>query len=512
MLKQELSNSQFKMWLITGGVILTITAFLVFLKNVAFTGNSPGRFISFQDVLPYVIPSIFVIGLFAGVYYCAYKELVERSILFALGAVGAVVAGTLLNFYDLTKAWNVLYERLDVICVIVGLNILTIVLDESGIFIYLARKIMAKVKNGLQWKVMFIFCFLTYFVSLFVNNITTVMVLIPMMFNLSKYMKFNPVPHLIGMIVASNLGGASTMIGDFPNIIIGTEGKLKFYEFIVYMMPICVLDLFILILYLLIIQKQYVLNFFGKKTEGSKLKEFMEDLSVQSGEFKNNNGVEEKPSEKLMESTKIILKDKTMAKKAIIILAALVVAFLLSDFIGVSPVIIALAGGIAALMFSGIKMETVMERLNYESIIFFAGLFIIVGAAEASGLIHVFSEIINTLSFGNVLVQCILLMWFSAFITAFFNAGPTTALFIPLVSNFQAFTPHHLCWWSLSFGVLAGSSATLTGATSGAVSSNMLKEFSGSKLTFKEYLKFALPISVTFLVISTVYIVLIYVF
>lgn len=516
MIKQASQISLFKPWLITIGIFLVIIVLCLFFTNSIIT-LSPGapKFIGSETTgAEGIIPSIFILFLFSLIYYISYKGWMQEYVLFALGAVVVIIFGRYLNFYDLSQAWKSLTDKISVLHFLIGLNILTIILDESGLFNYIAKRIIASSKNRNEWKIMFFACLITYFVSLFVNNLTTIMAFIPVIFSLSKYLKFDPKLYLIGMIVASNLGGASTMIGDFPNIIIGTEAKVKFFQFILHMMPICLLELFILFLYLRITQNKYFADFVSKKqnpeyNKGQSKKEvyeFMEDLnqSVTPNQISmflkgnKSNGIKNQ------------LRNSSLAKRGFIILAGLIIAFFISDFIDISPAIIALAAGLIALFFSGIKKGMILERLNYKDIVFFSGLFILVGAAEASGLITWVEEIIVHLSFGKPLIQCLLLMWFAALVTAFFNAGPTTALFLPIAMYLQIGQPNNICWWSLSLGVLAGSSATITGATAGPVTSSMLYEFSGKPLTLKEYVRIGLPISIIFLIVSTIYIIWLY--
>jgi len=162
------------------------------------------------------------------------------------------------------------------------------------------------------------------------------------------------------------------------------------------------------------------------------------------------------------------------------------------------------------LLFCKINVADVLERLSYKDILFFAGLFILAGAAEASGLLKWVGQLIIQLSFDNLFVRCLLLMWISAFVTAFLNAGPATAFLLPVLLSFKSHAPHYADFWALSLGVLAGSSATLTGATAGVVSANMLSDFLNIKLSFKEYLKIGLPVALIFLVISSIYMGLIF--
>ncbi|MHC4728876.1 MAG: SLC13 family permease, partial [Planctomycetota bacterium] len=196
-----------------------------------------------------------------------------------------------------------------------------------------------------------------------------------------------------------------------------------------------------------------------------------------------------------------------------------------------------------ALIFGGCETFSLMEKVSIKDILFFSGLFICVGAAEASGVIGYISEAITHLSFGNTLVLCLLLMWVGALFTCFLNAGPTTALFLPVVLSFRSSAPHGLYWWSLSLGVCAGSSGTIVGATAGSVTATMLdrfmreqKRFSASSdeqlgkveavgdwpnsidkkdqnltsLTSKEYASFGLPIMMIFLFLSSIYITVLY--
>ncbi len=172
---------------------------------------------------------------------------------------------------------------------------------------------------------------------------------------------------------------------------------------------------------------------------------------------------------------------------------------------------------------------SLLQKVSIRDILFFSGLFVLVGAAEAAGALNYISDIIVRLSFGNILVLCLLLMWTGAFVTCFLNAGPTTALFLPVVFSFKSAAPHNLYWWALSLGVCAGSSGTLAGATAGSVTATMIDRFVKkeegvsmtptstdeddgryTKLTFQEYGAVGFPIMLIFLLISSIYVAVIY--
>lgn len=489
---------------------------------------------------------ILVVLIFALMYYFVYKNVFDRVVLFVLGAIVVAITGYHLGFYEQDQMASALLSKLDVLLFIVGMQLVTGVLDEAGALNYLAKKITI-ITHGNSWRVMWLFCLVTYGCSMFVNNLTTIMLMAPMVLSISKYLDCNPKPFLISMIVASNLGGASTMIGDFPNILIGTEAGLPFYEFSYYLLPICLLELFVLFIYL-------------RLTQPSLFKAAAPLLSLSPDGYPNFEPLDKdwpelsNPADKKAADNNILLSTLSLRlprtitsrdtlRRGLIILTIVIVGFLFSDVLNLSPALIAIAGGIIALVFGGCETFSLMQKVSIRDILFFSGLFICVGAAEASGVIGYISEAITHLSFGNILVLCLLLMWVGALATCFLNAGPTTALFLPVVLSFRSSAPHHLYWWSLSLGVCAGSSGTLVGATAGSVTATMLDRFmreqkkisAGSheqfgqveavgdlsnstdkncqslmSLTFKEYASFGLPIMMIFLFLSSIYIIMIY--
>ena len=487
------------------------------LKRVSFERNNS------------LFTALFVVLFLATMYYVVYKNWIDRTIVFVLGAAAITMCGYYLDFYDWQKAWESLAGRLDVIVFILGMNILAVILDEGGLFDNMARKIITATK-GDTWKIMMYFCILTYGASLFINNLTVIMVVLPMLFTLSRCLKFDPKPYMIGIIIASNLGGASTMIGDFPNILISTEAGIGFSKFLVYMMPPCLAGMAALLFYM---RFKWANLFAAGSASASEqeLQRCIEELPQLEEFIKQNrkNGKDRLKNAFINSSAALrkvfaaapgsalpgVKKEKqsrnpATVKRGLIILGAVIAALFACEFIGLAPAIVVMAGGIIALCICKVDVMRVLERLSYKDIFFFAGLFILVGAAEASGLLAWFGKAMLQLSFGSILVRCFLLMGLASLITAFLNAGPSTALLLPIVMSFRSPAPHYIDFWALSLGVLAGSSATLTGATAGSVSANMLSEYLNINLSFKEYAKTGLPVALIFLVIAVLYIALIY--
>ena len=482
---------------------------------------------------------VLVVLIFSLMYYFVYKNVFDRVVLFVLGAIVVAITGHHLGFYEQDQIASALLGKLDVLLFIVGMQLVTGVLDEAGALEYLAKKITLTT-GGNTWRIMWLFCLVTYALSLVVNNLTTIMLMAPMVLSLSKYLDCNPKPFLISMIVASNLGGASTMVGDFPNMLIGTETGLPFYQFTSYMLPICLLELFVLLVYLRFAQTSLfkaAAPLRSLSADGypnfEPLDEDCPELSDPADRAGGNNILLNTIRHRLPKA----IKSRDILRRGLIILAIVIVGFLLSDILNWSPAVIALAGGIIALAFGGCEPFSLLQKVSIRDILFFSGLFVLVGAAEASGALGYISGAIVHLSFGNTLILCLLLMWAGAFVTCFLNAGPTTALFLPIVLSFKSAAPHSLYWWSLSLGVCAGSSGTLVGATAGSVTATMIDRFikeqdestTGSgeltgdssnsadkdsqnltKLTFKEYASLGFPIMLIFLLISSIYITVLY--
>ncbi len=507
------------------------------VKTLAINWNEPVYDPSVKGSMAEVV---LVILIFSVIYYFVYKNVFDRVVLFVIGAIVVAITGHHLGFYEQDQMAFALLSKLDVLLFIAGMQLVTGVLDEAGALEYLAKRITLAT-GGNSWRVMWFFCLVTYTCSLVVNNLTTIMLMAPMVMSLSKYLDCNPKPFLISLIIASNLGGASTMVGDFPNILIATETGLPFYQFTSYMLPICLLELLVFLLYLRLAKPSIFHAVSPLPLSTADGYPDFEPLDEEYPEFSNHaDGTDSSHKtfiNKLNYRLDKTIKSKDMLRRGLIILAIVIVGFLISDVMKWSPSVVAMCGGIIALVFGGCEPFGLLQKINIRDILFFSGLFVLVGAAQASGALSYLSDGIVHLSFGNTLILCLLVMWFGAIATCFLNAGPTTALFLPIVLTFKNAAPHSLYWWSLSLGVCAGSSGTLIGATAGSVTSNIVDRFikdrdvsksasvrdtsesAGStdkdgyvltQLTFKEYSSFGLPIMLIFLFISSIYITVLY--
>ncbi|MFH1489206.1 MAG: SLC13 family permease [Pseudomonadota bacterium] len=433
------------------------------------------------------VKQVFVIAVFlkivAVLFFLLYKDILNRTALVLLFATMILAVGNFFKVYTPVDAFFAI--KFNTISLLLGMGIISVVLDASGFFDRVAVR-MSRYAGKSRMRLLISFCLMTYFFSLFMNNLTTILIIVPMTLKICEILGTDPRPIVIGEVISSNLGGASTMVGDFPNMLISSEAGIGFGEFIIYMMPVCLILLGILLAYL-------------------KLK--IEDPpACRPGAV----GAKE------IRGPKITRRERWVVRRAVFVLFHVVFLFIISGRISLNPSVVALLGGLSLFLFSGIDRREVLSRIGSNDILFFIGLFVVVGGLEASGLLPYLSIGLAALSFGKPWALCLVLMWSAALLTAFLNAGPTAALFFPIAAGLNPALPHHVVWWSLSLGVLAGSSATLLGATAGPVAGTILERFGsrllpglsgGNTISFGQFAKIGFPVALLFLSVSSVYVI-----
>lgn len=263
------------------------------------------------------------------------------------------------------------------------------------------------------------------------------------------------------------------MVGDFPNMLIATETGLAFHEFLLHLAPVCLLQFVILILFL-------SPKFSDRPMEG----DYRTDLLCSED------------------------WNQSMASRGLGILGLIVVGFLVCGWVDVPVALVAGAGAVLALLFGQVPWRKLLGRMCVDDILFFACLFLMVGAVNATGLLDRLGLEIDQLWQRSPVWGGIALCWGAALLTCVLNAGPTTALLIHvLLAGLGGFAPGDTMWWALSLGVCAGSSATLTGATAGPVTAGLLEE-AGFSLTYRRFADTGIPLMFIFLLISSGYLAL----
>lgn len=371
------------------------------------------------------------------------------------------------------------YIDFNTIGVLIGMMLFVAVVKNSGLFEYIAIW-TAKKTNGDPWKIMISFVFITAILSAFLDNVTTVLLIGPMTIVITSILKINPIPFLITQIIASNIGGTATLIGDPPNIMIGSAANLSFIDFLINLGPIVVILLLIMII---------CFKFLFKNT-----------LTIDKNCARNILKLDEKKS----------IKDKSLLIKSIIVMAFILLGFMLHNKLNLDSCIIALTGATIMLLIGKQDIDEILSSVEWSTILFFTGLFVIVGGLEEVGLINKLATFLIDATDGHLVLTTIIILWLSAIVSSFLDNIPFVATLIPLILTMetQGLNIEPL-WWAVSLGACLGGNGTLVGASANIVLAS-IGEKHGYPLSFKEYFKFGFPLMILSILISTVYLLVMF--
>ncbi len=367
----------------------------------------------------------------------------------------------------------------NVIFLLVSMMIIVNISTRSGMFNWIANELL-KMTKGRPIAIFTVLAIFTAFTSAFLDNVTTVILIMPITFFVAKKLDINPIPFLLGEVFASNIGGTATLIGDPPNIIIGSAAGLSFIDFIKVLTPIIVIILFTVILFLTFV--------FRKNLKTSK--------------------------EKMQEVTNIdnskTIADKNLMIRSIIVLGLVILGFITHDITHIETCVAAMIGASILLLFE--KPTEILKNIEWNTIFFFIGLFIIIGGVEASGGIKLMAEWILKVTQGSQTATSMLILWASGIISGIIDNIPYTATMSPMLVEIQKSMGADYTiplWWCLSLGACLGGNMTMIGAAANViVSENSAK--AGYPIKFMQFMKYGLIIVGISLVISTIYIYLKY--
>lgn len=415
---------------------------------------------------------IISIVIFLAVMVAIISEKVHRA--------AASIAGAVLLLVTQVLTVDSAMEHVDVntIGVLVGMMLFVAVVKNSGLFEYIAIK-SAKLTHGRPWAIMAVFAIITAVLSAFLDNVTTVLLVGPMTIAITSILKVNPVPFLMTQILASNMGGTATLIGDPPNIMIGSEAGLSFADFIINTAPAVVV--------ILAVSLVCFYFMFGRKmqVEDSAMKAVME-LDEQRA-----------------------IKDKPLMIKSIVMIGLVVVGFVFHASLGMESCTIALLAAVIMLLIGKQDTEEVILGVEWSTILFFIGLFIVVGGMEETGVIDQLAGVLIGMTNGNMVLTMLIILWVSAIVSSFLDNIPFVATLIPMILAIQAEGGMDVAplWWALSLGACLGGNGTLIGASANVVLSGISNK-SGYPITFMSYLKVGFPMMILSIVLSMGYLLL----
>lgn len=415
---------------------------------------------------------IISIVIFLLVMVAIVSEKVHRA---AASLAGAVI---LLVTHVLTVDSAIEHVDVNTIGVLVGMMLFVAVVKNSGLFEYIAIK-SAKLTHGKPWAIMAVFTIITAALSAFLDNVTTVLLVGPMTLAITSILKVNPVPFLLTQILASNMGGTATLIGDPPNIMIGSEAGLGFADFILNTAPavVIIMAASLLCFYLM----------FGRKLKVSN------DAMQAVMELDENRAI----------------KDKSLLIKSVVMIGLVVIGFMFHSSLGMESCTIALLAAVIMMIVGKQDVEDVIMGVEWSTILFFIGLFVVVGGMEETGVIDQLATLLIGMTGGNMVLTMLIILLVSAIVSSVLDNIPFVATLIPMILAIQAESGMDVTplWWALSLGACLGGNGTLIGASANVVLSGISNK-NGYPITFMSYLKVGFPMMILSVAISMVYLLL----
>ncbi len=420
--------------------------------------------------------AILAIAIFLIIYALIISEKIHRTIVAMIGGILMVTLGII---HQETAIHHIDFNTLGLL---VGMMIIVNITSETGLFKYIAV-MAAKKAKGEPVRILIALSLITAIGSAFLDNVTTILLMVPVTFSITRQLRVNPVPYLITQIIASNVGGTATLIGDPPNIMIGSAVKeLTFMAFIQNLAPIAII---IMIAYLPL----FVLIFRKQIRTTPELRQKMMELDESE-----------------------LITDRKLLLKCLVVLGITILGFFLHQILDLESATVALTSAFLLLLLTGEhKMEEAFARVEWPTIFFFVGLFVLVSGLIETGVIAELAAQAIELTGGEVAATSMLILWLSAIASAFLDNIPFVATMIPMIQEMGNMGVDNLepLWWSLALGACLGGNGTLIGASANLIAAG-LSGREGHPIRFVQFLKYGFPLMLLSIVLSSAYIYLRY--
>lgn len=415
---------------------------------------------------------IFGIVVFVVTFYFIISEKYPKSLVAIIGGGLMVVSGIL----NEEQALETVGYNLEVIFLLVGMMIIVEIMSETGVFQWVAIKIAQLVK-GDPVKILVFLSIVTAVFSAVLDNVTTILLVVPVTIFLAKRLEVDPKPFVLLQIFMSNIGGTGTMIGDPPNLIIASLGNMGFNDFIINLMPIIIINTIVLL--------GSAALFFRKKLVVSReLKASIMELDLER-----------------------TIKDSKLLKQSLAVFAVVIIGFLTNSVTNIGLAIIAIVGAMALVFISKKKPEEIFAKVEWETLFFFGGLFVLVEGVENLGIIKRLGEHILNITQGDLKMTSGLILILSTILSPILGSIPHTLSFgkiiVEILPGYQGHTD--VLWWALSLGACLGGNMTIVGAAANIVGSSVAKKV-GIEISFKEFFKWGLIVVGQSTILSLIYI------
>jgi Na+/H+ antiporter NhaD/arsenite permease-like protein len=420
---------------------------------------------------------IFAVALFIVVLVIIGAELMNRMVAALLGAAVLISFGVVEQSEAATEFidWNT-------IGLLAGMMLIVAVLDRTGLFEYLAIKSAqwGKAKPG---RILILLGVVTAILSAFLDNVTTVILMVPVTFLIADALRVSPLPFMLTQVLASNIGGAATLIGDPPNILIGSAANLSFADFVLNLAPVVLLTLPVVLAYLYFVFRREL-------NESETAEETVQQLNARGA-----------------------IRNPELLRKCLIILGLVILAFFLHGALQLEAATIALFGAAALMLYARSDVEEILREVEWPTLFFFIGLFVLVGGLEATGFVSGVAELLTAFDATSAL-SAVVILWGSALASGIIDNIPFTATMIPVLQEFaraEGLSEEGLrpLWWSLALGADFGGNATLIGASANVVVAGM-SERAGQRISFLKFMAYGIPVTLISLAVATLYVLLRY--
>ncbi|MEX1169575.1 MAG: ArsB/NhaD family transporter [Chloroflexota bacterium] len=411
--------------------------------------------------------------IFVVTYAIIATDRIDKTVAALLGGTAVVVLGVISQ----EEAFGAI--DLNVIFLLAGMMVLATILRRTGFFQWLAIR-SVKVAGGDPFRLLIVLSVVCAVLSAFLDNVTTVVLLAPVTLYISSVLHVSPLPFLISEILASNIGGTATLIGDPPNILIGSASGLGFVEFLTNLGPIALLILLVFLVMCRVL--------FGR------------DLEIHADVRDAVLALDERE----------VLNDVWLLRVSLLVIGGTLSGFLLATPLGLEPGSIALLGASILLLISRLDVEEILREVEWPTLFFFVGLFMLVEAVVHVGIIEALAVALIDLTGGDPTITSLGLLWLSGLASGVVDNIPYTATMIPVVNHLgQAGMPIEPLWWSLALGACLGGNATIVGASANVVVANMAGR-AGHPITFQAFLRYGILVAAVSLVMSSAYLYLRY--
>jgi Na+/H+ antiporter NhaD/arsenite permease-like protein len=421
---------------------------------------------------------LFAVALFVVVLALIAFEILNRTVAALLGAAILISFGILDQEQAATEFvdWNT-------IGLLAGMMVIVSVLERTGVFEYLAIK-SAQWGKARPGRILILLSIVTAFLSAFLDNVTTVILMVPVTFLIADALESSPMPFLLTQVMASNVGGAATLIGDPPNILIGSAADLSFLDFVFALTPVVLLTLpaVLGVLYLL----------------------FRKDLNHSKDAEETIGAMDAAGS----------IRDPILLRKSLIVLGVVIVAFFLHGALHLEAATIALFGAAALMLYARSDVHEVLREVEWPTLLFFVGLFVLVGGLEVTGFVGGIASALTNVAGGASALTAIVVIWGSGIASGIVDNIPFTATMIPVIQDLakaEGLSDEEVrpLWWSLALGADFGGNLTLIGASANVVVAGM-SERAGQKISFVRFMLYGIPVTLVSLVVATVYVLVRY--